>query len=176
MLKAKGDADDLEVLVAESDAAKWANGTRVEMVVELVEVTINGEKVNGFLRAASVRTLADATPRKAQRADTAAEMFKDVAEGVRGSAVFRAAADGASSRHCRGCRSPLRSLVPNADRLAERASAGSAPAQRQSRCGPRYSTRWTSSSWSPSLAQASAAAWSSKSPSSTTSPMTPRNR
>lgn len=78
MLKAKGGADDLEVLVGESDAAKWANGTKVEMVLELVEVTINGEKLNGFLRAVSVKTLADAAPPKAQSADTAAQMFKNL--------------------------------------------------------------------------------------------------
>ena len=78
MLKAKGGADDLEVLVDESDAAKWANGTKVEMVVELVEVTIDGEKLNGFLRAVSVKTLADAASPKAQSADTADQMFKDL--------------------------------------------------------------------------------------------------
>lgn len=78
MFKAKGGADDLQVLVAESDAAKWANGTKVEMVVELVEVTIDGEKLNGFLRAVSVRTLAGGVPPKAQSADTSAQMFKDL--------------------------------------------------------------------------------------------------
>jgi hypothetical protein len=78
MLKAKGGADDLEVLVDKSDAAKWANGTKVEMVVELVEVTIDGEKLNGFLRAVSVKTLVDAAPPKAQSADTADQMFKDL--------------------------------------------------------------------------------------------------
>jgi hypothetical protein len=80
MLKAKGGADDLEVLVDQSDAAKWANGTKVEMVLELVEVTIKGEKLNGFLRAVSVKTLAEAAPPKAQNADTAARMFKDLNE------------------------------------------------------------------------------------------------
>ena len=80
MLKAKGGANDLEVLVDESDAAKWPNGTRVEMVVELVEVTINGEKLNGFLRAVSVKTLAEADPPKAQSAHAAAQMFKDLDE------------------------------------------------------------------------------------------------
>ena len=77
MLKAKGGADDLPVLVNESDAQKWANGTRVEMVVELVEVTIDDEKLNGFLRVASARTLAAAAS-KPQNADTAATMFKDL--------------------------------------------------------------------------------------------------
>ena len=65
MLKAKGGADDLQVLVDESDARKWANGTKVEMVVELVEVTIDEEKLNGFLRAVSVKTLTLSSPTEA---------------------------------------------------------------------------------------------------------------
>lgn len=78
MLKAKGGADDLPVLVDESDAQEWANGTKVEMVVELVEVTIDDETLNGFLRATSAKTLADPAPPKPQNADTAAKMFKEL--------------------------------------------------------------------------------------------------
>src|SRR5947207_529359 len=43
MLKAKEGADDLPVFVDESDANGWQDGTKVEMVVKMVEVTINGE-------------------------------------------------------------------------------------------------------------------------------------
>lgn len=56
-LKAKGGADDLMVFVDESDAAGWHDGTRVEMVVESVEATINGETTDGWLRARSVKTV-----------------------------------------------------------------------------------------------------------------------
>lgn len=56
-LKAKGGANDLMVFVDESDAAGWVDGTRVQMVVESVEVTINGETTDGWLRARSVTTL-----------------------------------------------------------------------------------------------------------------------
>ncbi len=52
----------------------------------------------------------------------------------------------------------------------------SGPAQRQSPCGPRYSTRCTSSSSSSVAAQARAAGWSSNSPSAMTSPMPFKNR
>jgi hypothetical protein len=57
-LKAKGGADDLMVFVDESDAAGWQDGTRVEMVVESGEATINGETTGGWLRAKSVKTVA----------------------------------------------------------------------------------------------------------------------
>ncbi|MBM9458765.1 hypothetical protein JK386_02545 [Nocardioides sp. zg-536] len=77
MFKAKGGADDLQVLVEESDASQWANGTKVEMVVELVEVTIDGEKLNGFLQAVSVKTLGQAAKPNPET-DTASQMFKDL--------------------------------------------------------------------------------------------------
>ena len=77
MFKAKDGADDLQVLVEESDASTWANGTKVEMVVELVEVTIDGEKLNGFLQAVSVKTLGQPAKPK-PKADTEAQMHKDL--------------------------------------------------------------------------------------------------
>jgi hypothetical protein len=58
-LKAKGGADDLMVFVDESDAAGWQDGTRVEMVVESGETTIDGETTDGWLRARSVKTVAN---------------------------------------------------------------------------------------------------------------------
>ncbi|MBN1093432.1 hypothetical protein JKP75_13190 [Blastococcus sp. TML/M2B] len=57
---AKGGADDLPVFVDESDADGWQNGTRVEMVVEAVEATINGETTDGWLQAESVKTASGA--------------------------------------------------------------------------------------------------------------------
>ncbi|MCW2854050.1 MAG: hypothetical protein JWM84_3714 [Nocardioides sp.] len=77
MFKAKDGADDLQVLVEESDASTWANGTKVEMVVELVEVTIDSEKLNGYLQAVSVKTLGQPAKPK-PKADTEARMHKDL--------------------------------------------------------------------------------------------------
>lgn len=57
MLKAKGGADDLMVFVNESDAADWQDGTKVEMVVENVKITIGGDTTDGWLRAKAVKTL-----------------------------------------------------------------------------------------------------------------------
>lgn len=57
LLKAQGGKQDLPVFIEESDAGRWRDGTRVEMVVENVEVTINGETSDGYLRAVSVKTL-----------------------------------------------------------------------------------------------------------------------
>lgn len=57
MLKAQGGAQDLTVFVDETAAARWQDGTRVEMVVEMVEATINGETTDGWLRAKSVTTI-----------------------------------------------------------------------------------------------------------------------
>lgn len=53
LLKAQGGAQDLIVFVEESEAANWQDGTIVEMVVEMVEATINGETTDGWLRAVS---------------------------------------------------------------------------------------------------------------------------
>lgn len=50
---AKGGADDLMVLVDESDASGWTDGTRLDVVVENVELTLNGETGDGWLRMIS---------------------------------------------------------------------------------------------------------------------------
>lgn len=60
-LKAKGGADDLLVFANESDADDWHNGTMVEMVVESVQATINGETTDGWLQAQSVKTVPPAS-------------------------------------------------------------------------------------------------------------------
>lgn len=47
-------ANDLQVLLADgSTAASWADGTRVEMVVENVEKTLDGESTDGWLQLVS---------------------------------------------------------------------------------------------------------------------------
>lgn len=57
LLKAHDGQQDLMVFVDESDAAAWSDGTQVEMVVESVEATINGETTGGWLQAVSATTL-----------------------------------------------------------------------------------------------------------------------
>lgn len=57
MLKAQGGTQDLSVFVDKSDAAKWKDGTKVKMIVEMGEATINGETTDGWLRAVSVETI-----------------------------------------------------------------------------------------------------------------------
>lgn len=57
LLKAQDGAQDLMVFVEESDAAGWQDGTKVEMIVAMVEVTINGETTDGWLRAQSAKTI-----------------------------------------------------------------------------------------------------------------------
>lgn len=57
MLKAQGGAQDLSVFVDESDAAGWRDGTKVQMVVESGEATIDGETTEGWLRVVSVDTI-----------------------------------------------------------------------------------------------------------------------
>jgi PASTA domain len=52
-LRAHDGADDLMVLLDESDAAGWTDGMRVEMVVENVEIDLNGETTDGWLRMVS---------------------------------------------------------------------------------------------------------------------------
>ena len=59
-LKTKSGAD-LIVFVDESEAARWRDGTTVEMVVKNVEVTINGETTDGWFEAQSVKTISRGT-------------------------------------------------------------------------------------------------------------------
>ena len=59
MLKTK-DGGDLEVFIDESDASGWQDGTKVEMVVKMVEVAINGETMDGF-EAQSAKTISGGT-------------------------------------------------------------------------------------------------------------------
>ena len=57
LLKAQGGAQDLSVFVNKSEAAGWRDGTKVQMIVEMGEATINGETTDGWLRAMSVDTI-----------------------------------------------------------------------------------------------------------------------
>ena len=56
MLKAKEGRQDLPVFVDQSLTTGWDDGTRVEMVVKIVERTINGETTDGWLLVKSVKT------------------------------------------------------------------------------------------------------------------------
>lgn len=57
LLKAHGGEQDLSVFVDESEAAGWRDGTEIEMVVEVGEVTIDGETPAGWLRALSAEEI-----------------------------------------------------------------------------------------------------------------------
>ncbi|WP_343319319.1 hypothetical protein AAFM46_02405 [Arthrobacter sp. TMP15] len=57
MLKAQGGAQDLSVFVNKADAAEWQDETKVQMIVEMGEATIDGETTDGWLRALSVETI-----------------------------------------------------------------------------------------------------------------------
>jgi hypothetical protein len=74
MLKTKEGAD-LEVFVDESDANGWQDGTKVEMVVKVVEATINGETTDGWFEAQSAKTISGGTTKEAKEADTRQTLF-----------------------------------------------------------------------------------------------------
>jgi hypothetical protein len=57
MLVAQGGKQDLQVFVDESVADGWRDGTRVQLVLEAVEATINGETTDGWLRVQTATTL-----------------------------------------------------------------------------------------------------------------------
>lgn len=59
MLKTK-QGSDLEVFIDQSKTNGWQDGTKVEMVLKVVQVTINGETLDGFLEAQSAKTIARA--------------------------------------------------------------------------------------------------------------------
>lgn len=50
---ALGGTNDLPVFAEESDAAGWSDGTYLEVVVEHIEVTVDGELLDGWLRILS---------------------------------------------------------------------------------------------------------------------------
>ena len=77
-LKTKS-GSDLIVFVNESDAKAWKNGTKVEMVVEISEVTIDGETTDGWLKAQSVETLASEPKKKAKSGAPTQTLLKDLA-------------------------------------------------------------------------------------------------
>ncbi len=52
---------DLIVFVHESDANGWQDGTKVEMLLKIVEATIRGETTDGWLEAQSVKTISGGT-------------------------------------------------------------------------------------------------------------------
>lgn len=53
LFTAHGGADDLMVLVDESEAIGWVDGTRLEAIVENVEITLDGDTTDGWLRMVS---------------------------------------------------------------------------------------------------------------------------
>lgn len=57
MLKAQGGAQDLTVFVDEAEASGWTDGTIVEMTLEAVDATIDGETSSGWLRAVSSKKI-----------------------------------------------------------------------------------------------------------------------
>ena len=61
MLKTDEGANDVEVFIDESDANGWQDGTKVEMVVKVVEATIRGETTDGWLEAQSAKTISGGT-------------------------------------------------------------------------------------------------------------------
>lgn len=56
-LKAKDGAQDLPFFVDETETKGWRDGTVVELVLENVERTINGESDDGYLQAVAVKTI-----------------------------------------------------------------------------------------------------------------------
>lgn len=57
LFTAKGGADDLMVLVDESAASEWTDGTTLEAVVENVERTLDGETSDGWLLMVSATVI-----------------------------------------------------------------------------------------------------------------------
>ena len=60
MLKTTEGAD-FEVFIDKSNANGWQDGMKVEMVVKVVEATINGETTDGWLEAQSAKTISGGT-------------------------------------------------------------------------------------------------------------------
>jgi hypothetical protein len=74
MLKTKK-GSDLNVFVDESTASGWQDGTKVEMVLMMVEATIRGETTDGWFEAQSAKTISGGTTKEAKEADTRLKLF-----------------------------------------------------------------------------------------------------
>ena len=61
MVETEEGANDFEVFIDESDANGWQDGTKVEMVVKMVEATIRGETTDGFFEVQSAKTISGGT-------------------------------------------------------------------------------------------------------------------
>jgi hypothetical protein len=55
------EGSDLSVFIDESDANGWQDGTEVEMVLKMVEATIDGETTAGWFEAVSAKTISEGT-------------------------------------------------------------------------------------------------------------------
>jgi hypothetical protein len=55
------EGSDLSVFIDESDANGWQDGTKVEMVLKMVEATIDGETTAGWFAAVSAKTISEGT-------------------------------------------------------------------------------------------------------------------
>jgi hypothetical protein len=55
------EGSDLSVFIDESDANGWQDGTNVEMVMKMVEATIDGETTAGWFEAVSAKTISEGT-------------------------------------------------------------------------------------------------------------------
>ena len=62
MLKAQSGKQDLSIIVNESEAEKWTDGTKVELILKNVERTIDGETFDGSLEVQSAKILSGAGP------------------------------------------------------------------------------------------------------------------
>ena len=61
MVETDEGANDFEVFIDESDANGWQDGTKVEMVVKVVEATIRGETTDGYFEVQSAKTISGGT-------------------------------------------------------------------------------------------------------------------
>lgn len=78
MLKTKSGAD-LIVFVDESDTQGWRDGTNVELVVENVDLTIDGETTDGWLRVRTAKIVSNGGTKKPKAATSNKKLLQNLA-------------------------------------------------------------------------------------------------
>ena len=68
MLKAQSGKQDLPIFVDESEAEKWTDGTKVELILKNVEKTTEGETSDGWLEVQSATILSGGTTKEDKEA------------------------------------------------------------------------------------------------------------
>ncbi len=104
MLKAQSGKQDLSIFVDESEAEKWTDGTKVELILKNVEKTIEGETSDGWLEVQSAKILSGGTTKEDKEAASRQDLldaltdYADTINSSAGTTVIDSIGSGSADR------------------------------------------------------------------------------